>query len=131
MCLARAGGNSMKQKDNEYFKDVLTQWLNDLLRQADNTVVSLTNADYYSADPLDRAISQNECDYTIRIRDRESNLIRKIKASLEDIEDDVYGICEDCGRDIAIERLKARPVAKRCIRCKTRQEESERSVNMM
>ena len=38
-----------------------------------------------------------------------------------DIEDGVYGICDDCGRDISIERLKARPVANHCIRCKTRQ----------
>ena len=67
-----------------------------------------------------------ERSYMFRIRDRESVLIKKINTSLQDIEDGVYGICDDCDRDIAIERLKARPVARRCIRCKTRQEERER-----
>jgi DnaK suppressor protein len=60
------------------------------------------------------------------MRDRESILIRKIKKSLEDIEDGVYWYCEECSDEIAIARLKARPVARRCIRCKTRQEERER-----
>ncbi len=120
----------MKQKDLEYFKELLNQWLKDLLRQADDTVVSLKNADYHIADPLDRAISENERSYTIRIRDRESNLIKKIKASLEDIENGTYGICEDCDRNIAFERLKARPVAKRCIRCKIRQEKSEKMAGV-
>jgi len=37
-------------------------------------------------------------------------LIKKIRKSLEDIENGDYGIFEDCGEDISIERLKARPV---------------------
>ncbi|WP_440070095.1 TraR/DksA family transcriptional regulator [Streptosporangium sp. OZ121] len=28
-----------------------------------------------------------------------------------------YGVCDDCGRPIALERLKARPVARTCIEC--------------
>jgi DnaK suppressor protein len=62
------------------------------------------------------------------MRDRESILIKKIRKSLEDIDDGVYGVCEECGRDISIARLEARPVAKRCIKCKTKQEEIERLI---
>jgi DnaK suppressor protein len=64
------------------------------------------------------------------MRDRESILIRKIKKSLEDIEDGVYGYCEECGDEIAIARLKARPVARRCIKCKTRQEQIEKMIGV-
>jgi DnaK suppressor protein len=116
----------MKQEDLDYFRDLLDRWLQELLSQADNTVMGLIDGEARLADPLDRAALDNECSYTLRIRDRESILIRKIKASLDDIEDGLYGICEDCGRDIGIERLNARPVARRCIRCKTLQEERER-----
>jgi DnaK suppressor protein len=116
----------MKQEDLNYFRVLLNQWLRDLISQADSTAVALRDVEVHMPDPLDRAAFDNERSYTLRIRDRESTLIKKIKASLEDIEDGVYGICEDCGRDIAIERLKARPVARRCIRCKTRQEKRER-----
>jgi len=116
----------MDQKDLDYFKELLTGWLDELLGNAGNTVLGLIDSEDHLADPLDRAVFDAERAYTLRIRDRESVLIKKIHTSLEDIEDGVYGICDDCGRDISIERLKARPVARRCIRCKTRQEERER-----
>jgi DnaK suppressor protein len=35
-----------------------------------------------------------------------------------------YGICADCGSDIAFERLKASPGAMRCIECQTRHEKT-------
>jgi DnaK suppressor protein len=116
----------MDQADLEYFKNLLTQWLNELQGKAGSTMVGLIDPGDHLADPLDRAVFDTERGFTLRIRGRESVLIKKILASLEDIEDGVYGICDECGRDIAIERLKARPVTRHCIRCKTRQEERER-----
>ena len=116
----------MEQKDLDNFKKLLTRWLDELLGKAGNTVVGLLDSGDHLSDPLDRAVLDTERSYTFRIRDRESVLIKKIHASLEDIDDGVYGICDDCGRDIAIERLKARAVARHCIRCKTRQEKMER-----
>jgi len=116
----------MEQKDLEYFKNLLTQWLDELRGRAGNTVVGLINSEDHLSDPLDRAVFDSERSYTLRIHDRENVLIKKIRASLADIEDGVYGICDDCGKDISIERLKARPVAGRCIQCKTNQEKRER-----
>jgi len=118
----------MEQKDLDYFKDLLTGWLDELLSQADYTVMGLRDADGNLSDPLDRAVYDSERSYTLRMRDRESILIKKIKGSLEDIQDKSYGMCEDCGNDIAIERLKARPVARRCIGCKTKQEQVEKLI---
>ena len=112
----------MEQKNLDYFRDLLTRWLDELLNQADFSAMGLRDTDDNIADPLDRAVYDNERSYTIRMRDRESVLIKKIRRSLDDIEDQNYGMCEDCGEEIAIERLKARPVARRCIKCKTRQE---------
>jgi DnaK suppressor protein len=116
----------MEQEDLDFFKDLLTQWLDELLGRAGNTVVGLIDGVDHLSDPLDRAVLDSERGYTLRMRDRESVLIKKIRASLEDIQVGVYGICDDCGKDIAIKRLKARPVARRCIECKTKQEEQER-----
>ena len=116
----------MDQADFDYFKNLLTQWLNDLLGKSGNTMEGLIDPGDHLADPLDRAVFDTERSFTLRIRDRESVLINKILGSLEDIEDGVYGICDECGRDISVKRLKARPVARHCIRCKTRQEKRER-----
>ncbi|RZW21131.1 MAG: RNA polymerase-binding protein DksA, partial [Desulfobulbaceae bacterium] len=38
-----------------------------------------------------------------------------------------YGICEECGCDINVKRLEARPVTTLCIDCKTLQEKKEKS----
>jgi DnaK suppressor protein len=37
-----------------------------------------------------------------------------------------FGVCESCGGEISMKRLKARPVTTLCIECKTKQEEDER-----
>lgn len=117
---------AMDQKDLDYFRQLLTQWLDELLGRAGDTVEGLIDSEDHLSDPLDRAVMDAERGYTFRMRARESVLIKKIHASLQDIEDGDYGICDDCGAGISIERLKARPVARRCIRCKTIQEERER-----
>jgi DnaK suppressor protein len=118
----------MDEQELEYFREILIVWLAELRHSAGNTVEGLLNVEAISADFLDIATFENDRSTALRIRDRESMLIKKIRRSLEDIENGEYGICEDCGREIAIERLKARPIAKRCIRCKTRQEALEKMI---
>jgi DnaK suppressor protein len=118
--------NGMKEKDVKFFKDLLTHWLDDLLLHAGSTVDGLRESDEALPDPLDRAVFDSERNFTLRIRGRESMLIRKIRESLDAIQEGVYGICESCGEDISVERLKARPVTSHCIRCKTRIEAMEK-----
>ena len=115
----------MKEKDLEFFRNLLTQWMEELLGHADDTVEGLLEAREQLPDPLDRASAESDRNWTLRIRDRESMLIKKIRNSLEAIENEEYGICEDCGEEISIERLKARPVTSFCIDCKTKRESRE------
>ena len=58
-------------------------------------------------DHADRAALEADRNFMLRIRDREAKLIKKIREALERIENDTYGICESCGEDISIKRLKA------------------------
>ena len=116
----------MEEQDLEFFRNFLTQWMEELLNHADETVEELLDSQQYLADPLDRATVESDRTRTLRMRDRERMLIKKIRQSLEDIENGEYGICEDCGEDISIERLKARPVTSFCIRCKTKRESREK-----
>ncbi|MGV7224790.1 MAG: RNA polymerase-binding protein DksA [Nitrospinales bacterium] len=116
----------MEEKDLEFFKNFLIRWLEELLANAEEIVEGLLDSQENPADPLDRASVESDRIWTLRIRDRESMLIKKIRQSLEDIKNGEYGICEDCGEDISIERLKARPVTSFCIRCKTKRESVEK-----
>jgi DnaK suppressor protein len=120
----------MKNEDLEFFKQLLTERLNELLSHADNTVIGMTQPKDNFADPTDRASHEAERSFELRIRDREHKLIKKIKKALERIDNKSFGICEACGEDITIERLKARPVTTNCIECKTREEDFERALGI-
>ena len=76
-----------------YFKKLLSEWLRELLQHADETVIYIRETEYLP-DLLDRASFDSERSFQLRIRDRESALIKKIKNSLQDIEDGSYGICK-------------------------------------
>lgn len=46
----------------------------------------------------------------------EKNL-QEVISALERIENNTYGICENCQKEIDIERLRANPSARTCIKC--------------
>ena len=120
----------MEEKDLEFFRHLLIQWMEDLLDHADETVEGLLDSQEILADPLDRASVESDRIWTLRIRDRESKLIKKIKKTLERIENGTFGICESCGENISTKRLKARPVTTQCIECKTKEESFEKIVGL-
>lgn len=115
----------MDQKDIEYFRKLLTSMLEEAKQKGDSTIEELTDSNEVFADPADRATAESDRAFTLRIRDRERRLIRKIQSALQRIDDSTYGICDECGEEIAITRLKARPVTRLCINCKAKQEEDE------
>ena len=120
----------MEDTDREYFRVVLIHQLKTLLGQADGTVSQLKDSGNSLSDPNDRASFEWDLSFMLRIRDRESRLIRKIVDALDRIEDGTYGICESCGGDIALGRLQARPVTTLCIACKTAQENYEKAAGI-
>jgi DnaK suppressor protein len=110
----------------DFFKDMLSRQLDELLNRAEKTVAELIRNGDFSADIIDQASTDIGRNYTLRICDRESRLIRKIKTALTKIDEGTFGICESCDEEIGVERLKARPVTAYCIRCKTKMEAFEK-----
>jgi DnaK suppressor protein len=119
----------LSMEDREFFKALLTDQLEELQRKADGTVSDLLLLSVHSADPLDTSTMDADRSFTLRIRDRESKLINKIKAALDRLEDGEFGQCEMCGEDIGVARLRARPVTTYCISCKTKLENQEKLVS--
>ena len=120
----------MKKKDLNFFKKYLEGRLEELLSQADDTVSGMTTPNDNFPDPTDRAALEADRNFMLRIRDRESKLIKKIKSALERIENGTYGICDQCGEDISVKRLKARPVTTQCIECKSKEEALEKALGL-
>jgi len=120
---------TVEHQDLEHFRKLLTSMLEEAQQKGDSTIEELTDSNEVFADPADRATAESDRSFTLRIRDRERRLIRKIQAALQRIDDGSYGICDDCGEEIGVPRLKARPVTKLCINCKSKQEEDEHLRN--
>ena len=111
----------------EKFKKVLLQQKDDLLKNARKTRsgdIHLDPDDF--PDEIDTASSEMNLAFQGRLRERERGLISKINQALAKIEDGVYGECEECGEQISLKRIQARPVAELCIDCKAEQEQLER-----
>jgi len=115
----------MDAKDIAYFRELLERMLQDILKKGEETIEDMTDTVEVYADPADRATVESDRSFTLRLRDRERRLIKKIQEAIERIDDGSYGACEDCGEDIGVPRLKARPVTTLCIKCKSKEEAEE------
>jgi DnaK suppressor protein len=54
----------------------------------------------------------------VAIEDTLEKQLKDTIDALEKMEKGIYGICENCGKEIDIERLKAYPAARTCLKCK-------------
>jgi DnaK suppressor protein len=77
-----------------------------------------------SADALDEVQHASERELAIRNLDRESNLLRNVRAALRRIEDGSFGTCLHCEEEISPKRVAAVPWAPFCIQC---QEQADRA----
>jgi DnaK suppressor protein len=115
----------MENKDIEFFRALLNQRIKELRCEAGKTVEGMDEDENFP-DPSDRASMESNRNSILRIRDRERKLIFKIQEALQRLDAGEFGICEQCGEEIGIERLKARPVTTLCIECKSNQEVEEK-----
>lgn len=70
-----------------------------------------------SPDALDEVQHAAERELAIRNLDRESSLLRNVRAALRRIHDESYGVCMHCEEEISPKRLAAVPWTPYCIRC--------------
>jgi len=120
----------MDKKNLEFFRELLKSRLDELVNQAGDTVSDMNDSKGNFPDPTDRAAYEADRNFELRIRDREFKLIKKVKKALERIDDGTFGVCDKCGDDIAVARLKARPVTTLCIDCKTKEEALEKALGV-
>ena len=78
------------------------------------------------ADVGDQSVADALADLNLSFVDRHVRELRDIEAAKARVEDRSYGKCVDCGDDIAPERLRAWPTAKRCHACQQQRERTYR-----
>jgi DnaK suppressor protein len=73
--------------------------------------------------PVAEMISHNE----EHLADQETAQLHEIDVALGRLESGGYGICVECGREIAEARLLATPTVQTCIACQERLEKEQRT----
>ncbi|NJD57740.1 MAG: RNA polymerase-binding protein DksA [Nitrospirae bacterium] len=105
---------------------ILQQQKDALLNGAEVALNELPGGQTLFPDMGDQASAETDMNFMLRLRGREQRLLKKIDEALERIDSGTFGICDDCGNEIDLKRLEARPVTTMCIECKTLQEEEEK-----
>lgn len=117
----------MKKSDLKKFKVLLLQ-RRQAITQTNETISeqSVVFDPDDLADEVDLATSETDQAVNLKLRDRERILVKKIDKAIQKIESGEYGECEECGEQIGLKRLEARPVTDLCIKCKEEQERREK-----
>src|SRR5689334_12391273 len=117
----------MNKAQLKKFRALLEEKRDEIVKKAKQTLdedMTLDSNDL--PDEMDLASSEYLQSFTFRLRGREKSFLDKIERALQKIEEGTFGNCEECGEEIAVKRLEARPETTLCIRCKEDQERAER-----
>jgi len=117
----------MNTKQQEYFRQKLVHWREEILRGSSETLRQLKEEDNRVADMSDWASFETERNFQLKARDRERKLLSKIDEALKRIEDGTYGYCEETQEPIGLRRLEARPIATLSIEAQERHERREKA----
>ncbi|MDR3414984.1 MAG: RNA polymerase-binding protein DksA [Nevskia sp.] len=114
----------MNEAQLEFFRKRLYKMREEVLARELDVKERLHQREVF-ADPADRATAEEEHWLDLRLRERESMLLRKIDEALRRIRDKEYGYCTKTGEPIGIPRLLARPTATVCVDVKGQDEKVE------
>ncbi len=78
--------------------------------------------DSETPDPVDLAVRNYSKNVMLAVSENESRQVALIDQALMRIEDDEYGFCQNCEKEINPKRLAALPSARYCIECQELQE---------
>ena len=116
----------MNPKQLEHFKSKLMSWRDQILKDCSETITDLQD-NQVEADVIDAAAKEADYKLTLRARNRDFKLLKKIDEALSRIDNGTYGYCEETGEPIGVKRLEARPIATLGIEAQERHEREERT----
>ena len=99
---------------------LLREVRDELERSGDQNRIDLLNRE--PGDSGDESLANALADFNVAMLDRQIHGLRDIESAFQRIKNDEYGVCVDCGQEIAFTRLHVYPTAKRCVHCQERRE---------
>jgi DnaK suppressor protein len=96
----------IKQEELQEIKQRLKEWEEDISTTASKPVQEI------SSEPIDVAQNETMIDMAMRRSEHSKKTLLEIKNALHKIERGTYGLCEESGENIDVNRLKANPIAR-------------------
>src|SRR6478752_7581642 len=102
----------------------------DLTRLSDHAQTALEftmdrDRDRIGRDSMDESTEEEIYSTQLRLHDRETFLLEKIREAMRRLEAGTLDECEECSEPIGFKRLMARPVTTLCFECKSAREQVE------
>lgn len=98
-----------------YFYQILTTQRDELLQDRDSVLSNVRTAEKDETagvgDDQDKASAEQEITMNLRMSERNSNLLLKINAALDRMENGTFGYSVISGDEIGLQRMLARPLA--------------------
>lgn len=105
----------MCEQQLAYFYQMLMAQKEELMHDSDSVLSAVRLAEKTEAagvgDDLDNATYEQDITMNLRMSERDNNLLRKINAALDRIENGTYGYSVVSGDEIGLNRMMARPLA--------------------
>jgi DnaK suppressor protein len=126
----------LKKKDSDHFEKRLLEErakLQKELQHRDETVLNKSQRDNtgdlsaYSFHMADQGTDSMEREKAFLAASAEGRNLIEVDEALRRLYRGEYGVCENCGTDIATKRLEAVPQATLCLACKEKEEKSRRA----
>lgn len=109
-------------------KKQFTNLFNQILDEINKESVDLDPEMLMRGDDVDLALDEREKSMLLKLQSRRDLYAKKIKYTLDKIDEGTFGECEECGDRIQTARLFARPTATMCIHCKEAEEQVEVAI---
>lgn len=121
----------MRKEMLDHFRKIFETQREDILASTPIIHEDLATSPDDRYDEVDQAALDIEQTMRLRLRNRQTLLLKTIEYALNRIKDGTFGECHDCGEDIEIKRLEARPTTHLCVNCKEEQERLEYQIAPM
>jgi len=105
----------MSKLNLDQIKDRLIAERENLLNKLTENDLSIDDSE--TPDPVDLAVRNYSKNVMLAVSENDSRQIILINEALERIEDEEYGLCQNCEKEINPKRLDAIPWARYCLNC--------------
>src|SRR3954468_15998252 len=90
---------------------------------------TMSDVNSRQGDLADQASGNNKVHIQLKLKQTDAKILQAIEEALRRIEKGTYGVCRDCGEEIAAPRLNAIPWTRVCITCKDKQNACSRPTS--